>query len=67
MLVLHSAIDTNVPVVEAEQVVASLKGRGVSVEYVLSTDEGHGFREAPHRVRSSTSFVRWFTQHLKSG
>jgi dipeptidyl aminopeptidase/acylaminoacyl peptidase len=34
--------DTNVPVIEAEQIVKTLKDRGVPVEYVLSPDEGHG-------------------------
>jgi dipeptidyl aminopeptidase/acylaminoacyl peptidase len=65
-LVLHGANDTNVPVVEAEQVVASLKGRGVPVEYVLFPDEGHGFRKAPNRVRSASAIVDWFTEHLKA-
>jgi dipeptidyl aminopeptidase/acylaminoacyl peptidase len=64
-LVLHGANDTNVPVVEAEQVVASLKGRGVPVAYVLFPDEGHGFRKAPNRVRSASAIVDWFEQHLK--
>ncbi|HWM89237.1 MAG TPA: S9 family peptidase [Thermoanaerobaculia bacterium] len=64
-LVLHGANDTNVPVVEAEQVVDSLKKRGVPVEYVLFPDEGHGFRKTPNRVRSAVSIVRWFEQHLK--
>ena len=63
-LVLHGANDTNMPVVEAEQVVASLKGRGVPVEYVLFPDEGHGFRKAPNRVRSATAIVGWFEEHL---
>ena len=44
-IVLHGANDTNVPVVEAEQVVESLKKRGVPVEYVLFPDEGHGWRK----------------------
>jgi dipeptidyl aminopeptidase/acylaminoacyl peptidase len=65
-LVLHGANDTNVPVVEAEQVVASLKGRGVPVEYVLFPDEGHGFRKASNRVRSATAIVGWFEEHLKA-
>jgi dipeptidyl aminopeptidase/acylaminoacyl peptidase len=64
-LVLHGANDTNVPVVEAEQVVASLKGRGVPVEYVLFPDEGHGFRKAANRVRSASAIVGWFEEHLK--
>ncbi|HEX5760524.1 MAG TPA: S9 family peptidase [Thermoanaerobaculia bacterium] len=64
-LVLHGANDTNVPVVEAEQVVASLKGRGVPVEYVLFPDEGHGFRKLPNRLRANAAVVRWFEEHLK--
>ncbi len=64
-IVLHGANDTNVPVVEAEQVVDSLKRRGVPVEYVLFPDEGHGFRKTPNRIRSTVSIVRWFEEHLK--
>lgn len=64
-IVLHGANDTNVPVVEAEQVVESLKRRGVPVEYVLFPDEGHGFRKTPNRIRSAVSIVRWFETHLK--
>ena len=64
-IVLHGANDTNVPVVEAEQVVDNLKRRGVPVEYVLFPDEGHGFRKTPNRIRSTVSIVRWFEEHLK--
>ena len=64
-IVLHGANDTNVPVVEAEQVVESLKKRGVPVEYVLFPDEGHGFRKTPNRIRSTVAIVQWFEQHLK--
>ncbi|HEY7513849.1 MAG TPA: prolyl oligopeptidase family serine peptidase, partial [Vicinamibacteria bacterium] len=64
-LVLHGANDTNVPVVEAEQVVASLKRRGVPVDYVLFPDEGHGFRKTPNRIRSTVAIVRWFEKYLK--
>ena len=39
------------PVVEAEQVVDSLKKRGIPVEYVLFPDEGHGWRKTPNRIR----------------
>jgi dipeptidyl aminopeptidase/acylaminoacyl peptidase len=64
-IVLHGANDTNVPVVEAEQTVESLKKRGIPVEYVLFPDEGHGFRKTPNRVRSAVAIVEWFEQHLK--
>ena len=65
-LVLHGANDTNVPVVEAEQVVAALKQRGVAVEYVLFPDEGHGFRKTANRIRAAVAVVSWFDQHLKA-
>jgi dipeptidyl aminopeptidase/acylaminoacyl peptidase len=63
-LVLHGANDTNVPVVEAEQVVNTLKGRGIAVEYVLFPDEGHGFRKTSNRIRANAEMVRWFEKHL---
>lgn len=64
MMVQHGANDTNVPVVEAEQIVKALKGRAVPVEYVLFPDEGHGWRKVPNRVRSITSMVEFFRKHL---
>jgi dipeptidyl aminopeptidase/acylaminoacyl peptidase len=64
-IVLHGANDTNVPVVEAEQVVESLKKRNVPVEYVLFPDEGHGFRKTPNRIRSTVAIVQWFSKYLK--
>ena len=63
-IVLHGANDTNVPVVEAEQVVESLKKRDVPVEYVLFPDEGHGWRKTVNRVRSTVAIVQWFEKHL---
>ena len=63
-IVLHGANDTNVPVVEAEQVVENLKGRGVPVDYILFPDEGHGFRKTTNRIRSTVAIVRWFDRYL---
>ncbi len=64
-LVLHGANDTNCPVIEAEQVVDSLKERGIPVKYVLFPDEGHGWRKTPNRVRSTVEITRWFAKYLK--
>jgi dipeptidyl aminopeptidase/acylaminoacyl peptidase len=64
-IVLHGANDTNVPVIEAEQVVENLKKRNIPVEYVLFPDEGHGWRKTPNRVRSAVSIVKFFEMYLK--
>jgi len=65
VIVLHGANDTNVPVVEAEQVVDSLTERRVPVEYILFEDEGHGFRKTKNRIRSTVAVVQWFDRYLK--
>jgi dipeptidyl aminopeptidase/acylaminoacyl peptidase len=64
LLVMHGANDTNVPVVEAEQVVAALKKRSVPVDYVLFPDEGHGWKKQSNRVRSTLEQARFFKKHL---
>ena len=64
MMVQHGANDTNVPVVEAEQIVNNLKSRGVPVEYILFPDEGHGFRKMSNRIRSTVSMVEFFNKYV---
>ena len=63
-MVQHGANDTNVPVIEAEQIVAHLKKRNVPVEYILFPDEGHGWRKIPNRIKSTVEMVRFFDRHL---
>jgi dipeptidyl aminopeptidase/acylaminoacyl peptidase len=63
-MVQHGANDTNVTVIEAEQIVKTLKERGVPVEYILFPDEGHGWRKIPNRIRSTVEMVRFFKEHL---
>jgi dipeptidyl aminopeptidase/acylaminoacyl peptidase len=64
-MVQHGANDTNVPVIEAEQIVKTLKDRGVPVEYILFPDEGHGWRKTVNRIRSTVETVRFFKEHLE--
>ncbi len=66
VLVLHGKNDTNVPLVEATQLVDVLRMRGIPVEFVLFPDEGHGFRRLPNRIRATTAVVRWFDRYLKA-
>ncbi|HEU4521002.1 MAG TPA: prolyl oligopeptidase family serine peptidase, partial [Thermoanaerobaculia bacterium] len=65
LIVLHGANDTNVPVIEAEQVVESLRKRNVPVEYILFPDEGNGWRKTPNRIRSTVAIVNFFAERLK--
>jgi len=64
MLVMHGANDTNVPVVEAQQVVDTLKKNGREVEFLLFPDEGHGWRKIPNRVKSTVTLAEFFARHL---
>ncbi|MFC7671202.1 alpha/beta hydrolase family protein [Hymenobacter humi] len=65
LLVEHGANDTNVPVVEAEQVVVALKKNNVPVQYTLFPDEGHGWQKTKNRITSTVEIVEWFTTRLK--
>lgn len=64
MLVMHGANDTNVPLVEARQVVDTLKKNGRDVEFLLFPDEGHGWRKIPNRVKSTMTLADFFRRHL---
>jgi dipeptidyl aminopeptidase/acylaminoacyl peptidase len=63
-LVVHGANDTNVPVVEAEQVVETLRRRGVPVELLLFPDEGHSFTRTANITTYLAAVVRWFRRYL---
>lgn len=67
MLVMHGANDTNVPLIEAQQVVDTLKKNGRDVEFLLFPDEGHGWRKIPNRVKSTLTMTDFFKRHLLKG
>ena len=64
LLVVHGAYDTNVPVVEAEQIVAALQERGAQAGFLLFDDEGHEVHSTANRVVFVREVVRWVTGHL---
>jgi dipeptidyl aminopeptidase/acylaminoacyl peptidase len=53
LLVVHGENDSNVPVEQAEQVVAAARKRNIPVEYLLFREEGHDLA----RVRNKETFV----------
>ena len=64
LLVVHGAHDTNVPVQEAEQVVAALAARGATHRYLLFEDEAHELLATANRVAFVQATVAWLAQHL---
>lgn len=64
LLVVHGAHDTNVPLYEAEQVVAALEARRVQCEFLLFRDEGHVIRSTANRDYFVHAVADWLTTHL---
>ena len=64
LLVVHGAYDTNVPLVEAEQVVAALRERGASPGFLLFDDEGHEVHGVDNRAVFVREVVAWVSSHL---
>ena len=63
-IVLHGQNDTNVPVIEAEQIVNQLRENKIPVKYILFPDEGHGFSKTKNKIISTIEVVRWFLKYL---
>ena len=64
LLVVHGAYDTNVPLIEAEQVVAALTERGAAPGFLLFPDEGHEVHGVENRAVFVREVVAWVTAHL---
>jgi dipeptidyl aminopeptidase/acylaminoacyl peptidase len=64
LLVVHGGQDTNVPLIEAEQLVAALRDRGASPGYLVLPDEGHEILDTTSRAVFVREVVHWLTRHL---
>ncbi|MGH3885815.1 MAG: S9 family peptidase [Pseudonocardiaceae bacterium] len=64
LLVVHGGQDTNVPLIEAEQLVAALRDRGASPGYLVLPDEGHEILGATNRAVFVGEVVHWLVRHL---
>jgi len=65
VLVLHGDHDTNVPIEEAEQVVAALTVRHIPVNFIVFPGEGHGWQKISTRVESNVAITEWFRKYLQ--
>jgi dipeptidyl aminopeptidase/acylaminoacyl peptidase len=67
LLIVHGENDSNVPVIEAEQLAAALAERGVQHRYLLFPDEGHQLLRRTSRADFLRACVDWLTAHLLDG
>ena len=61
---VHGELDTNVPIGEAHQIVASLRAYDRPVDYLQLDGEGHEYRRASSRILLITRMLHFLTAHL---
>lgn len=64
LLVVHGENDTNVPLGEAEQIVAALRERGRAPGFLLFPGEGHEVQGTAERAEFVAEVVRWVSGPL---
>ncbi|WP_347373710.1 S9 family peptidase [Aequorivita sp. Q41] len=65
LFVVQGANDPRVNIDEADQIVESLRKRGVEVPYMVKYDEGHGFGKEENRLTLYKAMMGFFAEHLK--
>jgi len=66
MLIMHGKNDTRVQESQAEAIVKALKNKGVSVEYVLYPDEGHGIGNPANQLDFFSRAEKFLDTYLKA-
>jgi dipeptidyl aminopeptidase/acylaminoacyl peptidase len=64
LFVIHGRNDPRVPVSEAEQLVASLKQRGVRCELLIYDDEGHGLARLANQLDAYPRAIEFLDEAL---
>jgi len=64
LFVVQGRNDPRVNVDESDQMVAAMKERGVTVEYLVKDNEGHGFRNEENRFDFYRAMEKFLDQHL---
>jgi dipeptidyl aminopeptidase/acylaminoacyl peptidase len=64
LLVIQGANDPRVNKAESEQIVVALRDRGAPVEYILASDEGHGFARPVNNMAAMSAAETFFHNHL---
>jgi dipeptidyl aminopeptidase/acylaminoacyl peptidase len=64
LLIAQGANDPRVAQAESDQMVEALRNNGIDVEYILKTDEGHGFRNEENRFEFYEAMESFLQKHL---
>jgi dipeptidyl aminopeptidase/acylaminoacyl peptidase len=64
LMIAQGANDPRVKQAESEQIVAELRAKGKSVEYLLFPDEGHGFAKPENRLKFYAAAEAFLRRHL---
>jgi len=65
LIVLQGANDPRVLKAESDEIVAAVKKNGVTAEYIVFPDEGHGFTKKANQITGYNAVLRFLDQHLK--
>jgi dipeptidyl aminopeptidase/acylaminoacyl peptidase len=65
LIVLQGANDPRVIRAESDEIVAAVKKNGVTAEYIVFDDEGHGFTKKANQIAGYSAVLRFLDQHLK--
>lgn len=65
LFVVQGANDPRVNINEADQIVETLRGKGVDVPYMVKYDEGHGFGKEENRLEFYKAMMGFFAENLK--
>lgn len=65
LFVVQGANDPRVNINEADQIVETLRAKGVEVPYMVKYDEGHGFGKEENQLSLYKTMMGFFAEHLK--
>ena len=65
LFVAQGANDPRVNIDESDQIVKSLRARGVDVPYMVKYDEGHGFGKEENSIALYKAMMGFYAKHLK--
>ena len=64
LLIAQGANDPRVKQAESDQIVVALREKEKPVEYIVASDEGHGFRSPDNRMALAVAMERFLAKHL---